>query len=120
MTTTNYSNEQLLDAATRECKICKNKYLLSNDNWHMKRGYFNLRCCKNCINAKNRECKKVKEYVPMSEDKLLYYRNYYNNNKIKIECTTCGISIYKHNVKNHNETKTHKNKIETIGSVFAV
>ena len=120
MTTITYSNEQLLDAATRECKECKNKYLLSKDHWHMKRGYFNLRCCKNCINARNKELTKTRVYVPMTEDKLLYHRNYYNKHKLKVGCTTCGICIFKHNVKNHNKTVSHTNKLETTGSVSAV
>jgi hypothetical protein len=120
MTTTNYSNDQLLDAATRECKLCKNNYLLSKDNWHMKRGYFNLRCCKNCINARNTELTKTKEYKPMTEDQLLYYRNYYAKHKVKIDCFTCNIKLFKHNVKKHIETVSHKNKLETTGSVSAV
>jgi len=117
MTTINYTTEELINAGTRECKECKNRYLLVKDHWHVKRGSLNTSKCKKCANEKQRidhlEKVKNRKYIPMTEERLMYYRNYYTNHKVKVECTTCNIKLFKHNIKKHNETVSHKNKLET-------
>ncbi len=112
---TEYTNEQLFEAGTKVCKFCNERKLLSPQFWHKKRGVLNLSKCGSCIAIEKKEYYRKKRenvlYTPLTEDKLKYHRDYYKNNKVKIECPTCNISLYKHNLAKHQLTIQHKNKM---------
>ena len=112
---TEYTTEQLMEAGTKICKYCNERKLMSTDFWHKKRGVLNLSKCGMCIGKQKKEYYRKKRigqnYTPLTEDKLKYHREYYKNNKIKIQCPTCNISLYKHNLAKHETTQTHKNKL---------
>jgi ribosomal protein L29 len=112
---TEYTNEELFEAGTKICKFCNERKLLSTQFWHKKRNVLNLSKCGSCISKEKTEYYRKKRqtelYKPLTEVKLKYHREYYKNNKVKIECPTCNISLYRHNLAKHETTQTHKNKI---------